>query len=147
MPELGFQYELTRSDRRTLSIKISRDAKVLVYAPRRMSLKHIEDFLFEKRAWVLKNLAKVQERKDISDSFVPGGESGLLLLGREYPLIKVPGQRAGFDGSSFLSPTGFRLMIRRQRSRKSTARSPRIISSAGHMSLPISSAKRSLRSR
>jgi len=43
MPELGFQYELTRSDRRTLSIKISRDAKVLVYAPRRMSLKHIED--------------------------------------------------------------------------------------------------------
>ena len=32
MPELGFQYELTRSDRRTLSIKISRDAKVLVYA-------------------------------------------------------------------------------------------------------------------
>lgn len=44
MPELGFQYELTRSDRRTLSIKISRDAKVLVYAPRRMSLKHIEDF-------------------------------------------------------------------------------------------------------
>lgn len=73
MPELGFQYELTRSDRRTLSIKISRDAKVLVYAPRRMSLKHIEDFLFEKREWVLKNLAKVQERKDISDSFVPGG--------------------------------------------------------------------------
>ena len=49
MPELGFQYELTRSDRRTLSIKISRDAKVLVHAPRRMSLKHIEDFLFEKR--------------------------------------------------------------------------------------------------
>ena len=84
MPELGFQYELTRSDRRTLSIKISRDAKVLVYAPRRMSLKHIEDFLFEKRAWVLKNLAKVQERKDISDSFVPGGESGLLLLGRNF---------------------------------------------------------------
>ena len=32
MPELGFKYELTRSDRRTLSIKISRDAKVLVYA-------------------------------------------------------------------------------------------------------------------
>ena len=106
MPELGFQYELTRSDRRTLSIKISRDAKVLVYAPRRMSLKHIEDFLFEKREWVLKNLAKVQERKDISDSFVPGGESGLLLLGREYPLIKVPGQRAGFDGSNFFVPDG-----------------------------------------
>lgn len=95
MPELGFQYELTRSDRRTLSIKISRDAKVLVYAPRRMGLKHIEDFLFEKREWVLKNLAKVQERKDISDSFVPGGESGLLLLGREYPLIKKSGKRAG----------------------------------------------------
>lgn len=106
MPELGFQYELTRSDRRTLSIKISRDAKVLVYAPRRMSLKHIEDFLFEKRAWVLKNLAKVQERKDISDSFVPGRESGLILLGREYPLIKVPGKRAGFDGSNFFVPDG-----------------------------------------
>lgn len=147
MPELGFQYELTRSDRRTLSIKISRDAKVLVYAPRRMSLKHIEDFLFEKRAWVLKNLAKVQERKDISDSFVPGGESGLLLLGREYPLIKKSGNAQVLTAATFLFPTGSRLMIRRQRSRKSTARSPKTISSAGHMSLPISSAKRSLRSR
>lgn len=147
MPEFGFQYELTRSDRRTLSIKITRDAKVLVYAPRRMSLKHIEDFLFEKREWVLKNLAKVQERKDISDSFVPGGESGLLLLGREYPLIKNPGNAQALTAAISLSPTGSRLMIRRQRSRKSTARSPRIISSAGHMSLPISSAKRSLRSR
>ena len=47
MPELGFQYELTRSDRRTLSIKISRDAKVLVYAPRRMSLKHIETSVYK----------------------------------------------------------------------------------------------------
>lgn len=103
MPELGFKYELTRSDRRTLSIKISRDAKVLVYAPRRMSLKHIEDFLFEKRAWVLKNLAKVQERKDISDSFVPGRESGLLLLGREYPMIKVPGNAQDLTAAAFCS--------------------------------------------
>lgn len=126
MPELGFQYELTRSDRRTLSIKISRDAKVLVYAPRRMSLKHIEDFLFEKRAWVLKNLAKVQERKDISDSFVPGGESGLLLLGREYPLIKNPGNAQVLTAATFSSPTGSRRRIRRQRSRKSTARSPKL---------------------
>ena len=61
----------------------------------------ISKIFSEKREWVLKNLAKVQERKDISDSFVPGGKSGLLLLGREYPMIKVPGQRAGFDGSSF----------------------------------------------
>ena len=69
MPELGFQYELTRSDRRTLSIKISRDAKVLVYAPRRMSLKHIEDFLFEKRgkfAWQAKNRKSWEECPDSS---------------------------------------------------------------------------------
>lgn len=106
MPELGFQYELSRSDRRTLSIKISRDAKVLVHAPRRMSLKHIEDFLFEKRGWVLENLAKAQERKAISDSFVPGGETGLLLFGREYPLAVVKSRRAGFDGGSFFVPDG-----------------------------------------
>ena len=106
MPELGFQYELLRSDRRTLSIKISRDAKVLVYAPRRMSLKHIEDFLFEKRGWVLENLAKAQERKATSDSFVPGGETGLLLFGREYPLTVVKSRRAGFDGGSFFVPDG-----------------------------------------
>lgn len=81
MPELGFQYELSRSDRRTLSIKISRDAKVLVHAPRRMSLKHIEDFLFEKRGWVLENLTKAQERKATSDSFVPGGRRDCFFSG------------------------------------------------------------------
>ena len=120
MPELGFQYELSRSDRRTLSIKISRDAKVLVYAPRRMSLKHIEDFLFEKRGWVLENLAKAQERKAISDSFVPGGETGLLLFGREYPLSKA-GERA-LTAAASLSPTDFLPMRRRPRSRRSIAR-------------------------
>ena len=88
MPELGFQYELSRSDRRTLSIKISRDAKVLVHAPRRMSLKHIEDFLFEKRGWVLENLAKAQERKATSDSFVPKD----YLVKRTYELADSFGE-------------------------------------------------------
>ena len=56
MPQLGFEYELTRSKRRTLSVKISRDAVVKVYAPQRMSQKQIDEFLFDNRAWVSKHL-------------------------------------------------------------------------------------------
>ncbi len=106
MPQLGFEYELTRSKRRTLSVKISRDAVVKVYAPQRMSQKQIDEFLFDNRAWVSKHLEEARKQKLEADAFVPGRDRGLLLLGREYPLMYSGGGRAGFDGQSFFVPQG-----------------------------------------
>lgn len=50
------EYELIRSSRRTLSIEVSRDGRVLVRAPRNCSKKQIEEFLARKAKWIAKKL-------------------------------------------------------------------------------------------
>ncbi|MDD6220329.1 MAG: SprT family zinc-dependent metalloprotease [Clostridia bacterium] len=106
MPEpLGFEYSLIRSDRRTLSVKITRDARVEVRAPKRMGVREIEKFLFEKRLWIQKHLSQTEANQQSAAAFLPDENSKLLLLGREYPLAKTDGKGSGFDGERFFLPS------------------------------------------
>lgn len=54
--------EIIRSKRRTLAIEITRDARVLVRAPLRVSKREIERFLSEKQPWIADHLSLVRER-------------------------------------------------------------------------------------
>ena len=51
-------YELIRSDRRTLAVEITRDGRVLVRAPRRLSQAAIDGFLSRHEAWIARQLEK-----------------------------------------------------------------------------------------
>ncbi len=99
-----FEYELTRSNRRTLSVKITRDASIKVSAPKRMSVREIESFLVQKQSWIEKHLAEMRKRQESVCTFIPDENSKLLLLGEEYPLRKIDSKKAGFDGKSFYLP-------------------------------------------
>ncbi|MBQ2774468.1 MAG: M48 family metallopeptidase [Clostridia bacterium] len=99
-----FEYELQRSNRRTLSVKITKDAKIKVSAPKRMSVREIESFLFQKQDWIQKHLDEMSRRRESAETFNPDENSKLLLLGKEYPLRKTDGKAAGFDGESFYLP-------------------------------------------
>ena len=55
-------YELIRSDRRTLSVQLKEDGTPLVRAPLRMSVPTIERFLREHWDWVEKQQAKLAAR-------------------------------------------------------------------------------------
>ena len=55
-------YELIRSDRKTLSLEISRDGRVIVRAPRRISREQIDRFLEQHSQWLQTNLARQQAR-------------------------------------------------------------------------------------
>lgn len=46
------EYELIRSSRKTLSIEVDRDGRVLVRAPKNCSIKQIEGFLQRKADWI-----------------------------------------------------------------------------------------------
>ncbi|MEL0649042.1 SprT family zinc-dependent metalloprotease [Pseudoalteromonas agarivorans] len=53
-----FEYQLKKSSKRkTVAIKVH-DKKVTVYAPHFVSNKHIDEWLFDKQAWVSAQLAK-----------------------------------------------------------------------------------------
>lgn len=60
--KFDFEYELVRSERRTLSAEITPNGKLLVRAPRRMKLYEIEKFLSDKEYWIVTHLERAQNR-------------------------------------------------------------------------------------
>lgn len=101
MPENGLtDYQLIRSKRKTLSLQIDKQARLLIHAPMRLSVKKIEKFIDEKQNWIEKKQAEVKSKTPpeqnyrISDKY--------LFLGKLYPLKHVEsGNPLDFDGQSF----------------------------------------------
>jgi predicted metal-dependent hydrolase len=60
--DMEFKYDLIRSNRKTLSLQVDPECKIIVRAPLRMPKKDIEKFLLEKENWIKKALASQQER-------------------------------------------------------------------------------------
>ncbi len=57
------EYTVIRSDRRTLALEITADARVILRAPRRCADKEIEAFVAAHEGWVQQHLARQQARK------------------------------------------------------------------------------------
>lgn len=57
-------YEIIYSKRKTISIEITPDGKVLVRAPKRVPEQEIKGFLETKEAWVLKHLNRIQQEQE-----------------------------------------------------------------------------------
>lgn len=58
---MKYSYELKRSNRKSISVEISREAKIIVRAPQKMKKSDIEAFLISKSEWIDKHLASVKE--------------------------------------------------------------------------------------
>lgn len=56
-------YELIRSKRKTLSIRIFPEGRVAVYAPEKMRRGDIQAFVDQKTPWIEKHLAQLAQRK------------------------------------------------------------------------------------
>lgn len=61
---MKFQYELKRSDRKTLAIEIKTDGSIIVRAPKRCPQAVIDAFLKEKQAWILEKVEKQKSREE-----------------------------------------------------------------------------------
>ena len=53
--------EIIRSKRKTLSLEVKRDGKVIVRAPLRISMKEIQAFIDKHEGWIEKQLQKIAE--------------------------------------------------------------------------------------
>jgi len=89
------EYKIIRSKRKTTGIYILKDSSVEVRCPFYLSSNKIYEFVKSKEQWILKKLAEKEENKPITLDF----SSKLLLMGKEYPIIK--GLTPTFDGTSF----------------------------------------------
>ena len=55
-------YELIRSGRKTLALEITRDCRVVVRAPRRLSQARIDDFVASHAGWIARHLEQQRKR-------------------------------------------------------------------------------------
>lgn len=78
MPQTG--YDLIRSRRKTISITITEDARVVVRAPLRVSVAAIEGFLEQKRRWI-------SEKREIAARRAAEHRQGEFLSGEEFPYL------------------------------------------------------------
>lgn len=62
-------YELKRSKRKTISIKVSLDGTITVYAPLKTSGKTIDAFVEKNSEWIENALQKVRTRREIADRY------------------------------------------------------------------------------
>lgn len=90
-------YTLLRSDRKTVSIEITRTGDVLVRSPRFASKKQIEAFVLEKQGWIEKYQRQAQERCRAYPEPTPEEAKAMATEAKKRlpPLVQLYGQRMG----------------------------------------------------
>lgn len=81
---------IIRSKRKTVSLEITPEAKIVIKAPHYVSINYIEDFVLRKKDWIIQKL-KIIKKKNESKSKKNLLENGkLIFLGQEYYYILSP---------------------------------------------------------
>jgi len=84
---LHLNYHLIRSRKRrkTISLHIKQDGKIVVHAPHRTPKWEIEKFIEDKQPWIVKKISEKERLiRKAEKAFLPGEK--FLYLGESYPL-------------------------------------------------------------
>lgn len=106
------EYKLQRSKRKTLVVSIT-NGEVIVKAPTRTSVEHIEKFLADKAVWIAK---KVNEYNAKTAALVPlmNGTSA-LYHGKLLPIVPTTTAKACVNGSIVYLPVKYDTTEKRDR--------------------------------
>jgi len=80
------EYDLKRNAKRNINISIKPDLTLIVSAPRWVLISDIEQVLYEKSKWIIKNLDEQKVRKESSKKNTLESGSKLWFKGSEYLL-------------------------------------------------------------
>lgn len=96
--------ELIRSHRRTISIVVENDGRVIVRAPNHIPHNEVINFIRLKKNWIkAKQASAIERKKKIKRKMYISGEK-FLYLGNEYPLQYITDYKNvfEFDGNKFI---------------------------------------------
>ena len=105
-------YELIRSRRRTLALEITRDCRVLVRAPLRLSQAKIDAFVESHTVWIQAHLE--QQRQRMTSAPPPPTEADITALKAKARAI-LPGKVAYWSEKMGIRPTGLKITAARKR--------------------------------
>ena len=123
-----YDYILKKSKRKSISVEISREAKIIVRAPLKMSVKDIELFLNSKSQWIDKHLSDAKDKLATMPRKLTEAEKNELkknakivitkrveyfakLMGVEYKKISVKFQKTRFGSCSTKKNLNFNALI------------------------------------
>jgi len=87
---MTYDFEIIRSDRRTLALEITENAKILVRAPKRCSMAYIKSFVESHADWIESHMEKQRIRAQIRPQLTDDECEELIKRAREElpPLVK-----------------------------------------------------------
>lgn len=110
------EYELIRSSRKTLSMEIRADGRLIVRAPRRAPKRLIDEFVHSHEEWIVKHREKVMEGaavhpepddelkayciKRAKEYIPPKAEYYARIMGVKYQAITITGAKTRFGSCS-----------------------------------------------
>lgn len=106
--------QIIRSNRKTISIQVDRDANVIVRAPYRISEREIRRFLAEKEAWIRKHQEKIRAQEKALEGIKPLTREEIETLADQA--MKVIPERVAYYAKK-IGVTYGRITIRNQKTR------------------------------
>lgn len=82
--------EVIRSNRKTMVLEITRDAKVIVRAPANMPEREIQHFISEKEEWIKKTLHKVRKKQKEAEKREKLSSADIKKLAKEAMIVLPP---------------------------------------------------------
>ena len=107
-----FEYELIRSRRRTLALEITRDCRVLVRAPMRLSRTRIDAFVSSRQDWIARNLESQRHRLAAAPPEPTAAEIAAL---KKQAAEVLPEKVAYWSRKTGLTATGVKITTARRR--------------------------------
>ena len=105
-------YELIRSRRKTLALEITRDCRVLVRSPLRLSQAKIDAFVESHAGWIQNHLE--QQRQRIASAPPPPTEADITALKAKARAV-LPEKVAYWSVKMGVRPTGLKITAARKR--------------------------------
>ena len=105
-------YELIRSRRRTLALEITRDCRVLVRAPLRLSQAKIDAFVESHTVWIQAHLE--QQRQRMASTPPPPTQADIAALKAKARAV-LPEKVAYWSEKMGVRPTGLKITTARKR--------------------------------
>ena len=105
-------YELIRSRRRTLALEITKDCRVLVRAPLRLSQAKIDAFVSSHEAWIQTHLE--QQRQRMASAPPPPTAADIAALKAKARTV-LPEKVAYWSAKMGVRPTGLKITTARKR--------------------------------
>lgn len=91
------EYQLIKSNRKSISIKIVESGKVIVRAPNYATDKQIQDVIENKKEWIKESINKMKVHFQQKEKFIFDYNSKIMVFGEEYDILTIDGNTAKFN--------------------------------------------------